>query len=191
MDLPYITLHTKDKGLFAWQDGYKDVRASELEAFLKIGKEMVRSLEAEIEARQMVSEFEHSSVSSECAEKLWKCARQVKILERLDKREAKLVASAVSVLKVKQATRDGQIYQTLLHDIYHQCSPSLVVLSAASLGKQRIVSLNARDRVRLLHYLKSNREVLTSPALDSLVRKHQIPCLPGTIGLATSMYKRS
>jgi hypothetical protein len=191
MDLPYITLHTKDKGLLAWQNGYTDVKTSELETFLKIGKEMVRSLEAEIEARQMVSELELSSASSECAEKLRKCASQIRILERLDKREAKLVASAVNVLKVEQSSRDGQVYQTLLHDIYHQCSPSLVVLSAASLGKQRIVSLNARDRVKLLHYLKSNREVLTSHALESLVRKHQIPSLPGTAGLTTSMHKRS
>lgn len=188
MDLPCITLCTKERGHFVWQDGYTDVNTSELEALLKIGKDIVCSLEAEAEARQVAVKLEQSSLVSECAEKLQKCARNTKILGRLTEREAKLITSAVSVLKSEQTSRDGRLYQTFLADVYYECGVSLVVLSAASLGKQRIVSLNARDRIALLQYLKSFRVALTSPALDSLAEKHHIPCEPGTASLTFSMY---
>ncbi|KAH8726662.1 hypothetical protein GQ44DRAFT_613312 [Phaeosphaeriaceae sp. PMI808] len=190
MELPCITLCTKEKGCFAWQNGYTDVSASELEALLKIGREIVCSLEAEVEARQLVIKLEQSSAVSECAEKLRKSAGNLKILERLDEKEAKLVASAVSVLKVEQTSRDAKLYQTFLRDVYYQCSRSLALLCAASLGKQRIISLNARDRIGLFQYLKRNQETFTSPALDSLAGKHQIPDEPGmfSLNLTVPMY---
>jgi hypothetical protein len=151
-------------------------------------RDILCSLEAEAEARQLVVKLEQSSFVSECAEKLQKCAANIKILGRLAEREAKLVAAAVSVLKVEQPSRDGRLYQTFLLDVYHECGVSLVVLSAASLGKQRIVSLNARDRVALLQYLKTCRVALTSSALDSLIEKHQIPYEPGTTRLTITLY---
>lgn len=173
MELPCIILCTKEKGHFPWQSGYTDVGDSDLETFAKISKELVFSLEAELKARQLVVKSDMPSAVLECAEKLSKSAKNIKILERLGGKEAKLVASAVDALKAEQTSRDGKLYQAFLNDIY-QCSRSLVVLCAASLGRQRVISMNSKERIALVQYFKSNQEALNSPGLDSIA-KTQIP----------------
>ncbi|KAF1922722.1 uncharacterized protein M421DRAFT_77276 [Didymella exigua CBS 183.55] len=175
MESPCIILSTEKRGSFTWKEGYEDVNDSDLETLLIISRETLYSLRSEVQARKLVLDPEQSSAVSECTEKVRKNVKNWSILERLDKKESELVDSAIKVLLSKQTTREGKCYQTFLRDVCCQCNRTLVMLCAASLGKHRIASLNAQDRTSLLQYLKQNQKALSSPALDSLAKKHQIP----------------
>ncbi|PVH92350.1 hypothetical protein DM02DRAFT_575900 [Periconia macrospinosa] len=175
MKLPCVLLRTEKKNTFAYQDGYKDVTTAELEALLELGRETIHSLEAELEARQISAKFEESTAVAECIGKLRKSMEHLKILGRLDEKSTKLVATAARILRAKPTNREGRLYQTFLCDIHRQCGREQVVLCAAGLGKQRVVCLNAQDRIRLVHFVKINTAVFASPILDALVEKCQIP----------------
>ena len=168
-------MNPEKRGSFAWQQGYQDVSDSELETLLAISREFVRSLDSEVRARQLVLGPDQSSAVFECTEKLRRTLRNWSILGRLDKKESELVGSAIKTLLLEQTTREGKCYQTFLRDVYHQCNRTLVMLCAASLGKHRIASLNIGDRASLLQYLKQSQNTFTSPALESLAKKHHIP----------------
>lgn len=180
MDSPCVLLRTKKKDWFAYQNGYEGVTTSELQTLLELGRETVRSLEAELETRQILAKLEESNAVAECTEKLRKSMGNLKILGRLDKKAMNLVTTAANILKAKQTNREGKLYQTFLRDIHHQCGREQVVLCAAGLGKQRVVCLNAQDRIRLVHYVKINTAAFASPVLSALVERCQIPNRNGT-----------
>lgn len=174
MELPCITLHTKDRDGFLNCDGYQGVVDSDLETLLQQCHEAVHSLEAEIEKRQNISRDPPLGIRESC-EKLQKSASNVRILGRLDVRDDKLVKSAVEIMTTTQKIRGSKVYQVFLQDIFRHCGSALTLLCAASLGKQRIISLNGQDRTALVHYVKCNKASLSSPALDLLAREYEIP----------------
>lgn len=174
MEPPYITLHTKDRDGFLDCDGYEGVTDSELEILLQLCREVALSLQAEIEKRQNISPDPPLGIRESC-EKLHTGAKNVRILGRLDVRDDKLVKSAVEIMTTTQTIRASKVYQVFLQDILRHCGRALTLLCAASLGKQRVISLNGQDRTALVHYVKSSKAVLSSPALDLLAREYEIP----------------
>ncbi|KZM25629.1 uncharacterized protein EKO05_0001950 [Ascochyta rabiei] len=167
------------KGInFAWQEGYKDVDDSELETLLAVSREFVCSLETELQARRLSTRPEPSKAVSDCINKLQRRIKDWNILQRLNKKETDLVHAASDALTIEQSTRDGALYQAFLRDVHRTGNRTLVLLCAASLGKQRVISLNARERTDLLQILKLTRDALAVPALDSLAQD----LLPQDIG---------
>ena len=78
-----------------------------------------------------------------------------------------------------QTNRDSKIYQLFLYDILRHSGSGLVVLCAASLGKQRVVHLSEDERVGLVSYIKNNKANLHFPALELLAQEYQIPPVNG------------
>ncbi|KAH6701338.1 hypothetical protein BKA61DRAFT_433875, partial [Leptodontidium sp. MPI-SDFR-AT-0119] len=113
--------------------------------------------------------------SKECFERLAEVVGTIRILERLSDRGAKHVDTAVDILTTSQTTRESKVYQTFLHDILRQAGRGLVVLCAASLGKQRVVQLSESDRAGLVRHVKDNKAVLHCPLLESLAGDFQVP----------------
>lgn len=187
MALPCVALRTKERDYFPFHQGYEGITNSEIETLLEQGRGTVRSLEVELEKRHIATKLESSSGVSECKEKLRKSSGDFKILGRLDNRAAGLAVAAVETLATKQTNRGSEIYQTFLGDILRHCGRGLVLLCAASLGKQRVVSLNSRDRIELVRYLKSSKTAFESPVLDLLAEEYQIP---GEDGVLCSAYVR-
>jgi hypothetical protein len=62
-----------------------------------------------------------------------------------------------------------------LYDILRHCGGGLVLLCATSLGKQRIITMNEPERIRLVQFVRTNKASLQSSTLDSLAIKYQIP----------------
>lgn len=114
-----------------------------------------------------------------CREKLCKDSGAIKILDRLSGRGPKFVDDAVQTLMTLPTTRDSKIYQLFLHDILRHSGSGLLVLCAASLGKQRVVHLAENDRVGLVSYIKDNKANLHCPALELLAEEYQIPSVNG------------
>ena len=94
-------------------------------------------------------------------------------------RGPKLVDDAVQTLMTLPTTRDSKIYQLFLHDILRHSGSGLLVLCAASLGKQRVVHLAENDRVGLVSYIKDNKANLHCPALELLAQEYKIPSVNG------------
>jgi hypothetical protein len=174
MSLPCVVLQTDRKSCFSFENGYEGITILELQTLLKLGRETVRSLEAELEKRGVVARLETSNKVKDCADKLRRTVEIIKTLERLETRGPGLVNTAVQVLETKQTSRDSKIYQAFLRDILHHCGPGTTLLCAAGLGKQRIISLNAPERTELVQYIKSHKTALESPILDKLALEYKI-----------------
>ncbi|QSS60679.1 hypothetical protein I7I51_05480 [Histoplasma capsulatum] len=109
------------------------------------------------------------------SQKLQRDAETIKILERLAGRGPQHVRDAISILKSPQSTRESSVYQLFLHDILRLCDRGLVVLCAASLGKQRVAHLAEDERTGLVGYVKENKSLLGCLALESLANDYQVP----------------
>ena len=83
----------------------------------------------------------------------------------------------VETLSTVQTSSPSKTYQAFLHDILRHCSPSLVLLCAASFGKKRIVDLGLKDRVSLLAYVRDTQLSLGSSVLETLASDYQVPLL--------------
>ena len=175
MELPCITLHTKDRDSFLHSDGYGEVTDSELETLRQQCREVVASLEAEIENRHTISHDPPTGIKESC-EKLHKSARSIRVLGRLDIRDEKLVRAGIEIMTTTQKIRGSKVYQEFLQDILRHCGAALVLLCSASLGKHRIISLNTQDRTALVHYVKGNKAFLSFSALELLAGEYKIPC---------------
>ena len=127
---PGIAFYTKDRERFCWTEGYGSVADAELEILVDQGCMAALSLEAELEKRQLQNQ------SDVCGKKLHVCAKTFEILGRLDDRAAKHVGIAVNIMKSSQSVRAFKLYQQFLYDVLRHCGPGLVLLCAASLGKQ-------------------------------------------------------
>lgn len=144
---------------------------------ITIGQENAEgSAEAEHEEQQ-VGRF-HDGIDG-CCEKLRKDSGTIKVLERLSGRGPKLVDDAVKTLTTTQTSRDSKIYQLFLHDILRHSGSGLVVLCAASLGKQRVVHLAEADKIGLVSFIKDNQTNLHCPALELLAEDYQVPSVNG------------
>jgi hypothetical protein len=175
MEAPSILMQTKDKGHFTSHGGYDGVTTSELQTLLELSRVTVRSIEAELENRQFAAQLKPKPAVTERIDKLNKTLTNLNVLGRLDQREARLVTTAVNILNIPQTTRDFKVYQAFLWDIIHHCGRGHALLCAASLGKQRVASLNAQDRIQLVHYFKINKSAFESSVLDSLATEYQVP----------------
>ncbi len=95
----------------------------------------------------------------------------IKILKHLTRRGSTHVNHAINILTASQTSRESIVYQLFLRDILRYYGLRLVVLYAASLGKQRVVHLTKKDRTGLVGYLKNNKSNLYYPALESLCQR--------------------
>jgi hypothetical protein len=174
---PGIAFYTKDRERFCWTGGYESVTDTELEILVQQGRMAVLSLEAEIEKRQLQKSPHQSEEADVCGKKLHDCAKTFEILGRLDDRASKHVDIAVNIMKSSQSVRAFKLYQQFLYDVLRHCGSGLVLLCAASLGKQRVANLTITERVSLLDYVKAKNTSLDSPNLRKLANEHQIPTL--------------
>ena len=141
MASPGIAFYTKDREKFHWTEGYGSVTDIELEVLVQQGRTAVLSLEAELEKRQLQKSTHQPGEVDACDKKLHDCARAFEILGRLDDRASKHVDIAVNVMKSSQSVRAFKLHQQFLYDVLWHCGPGLVLLCAASLGKQRVANL--------------------------------------------------
>ncbi len=188
MELPCVVLRTKDRDYFLCIDGYGGVINSELETLLQQSREVVLSLEKELEQRQVTTDLASPKGISECCEKIQKSVASLKVLERLDDRATKLITAAVETMTTQQTVHASKVYQMFLHDILRHCGRGLVLLCAASLGRQRVIKLNSRDRTQLVHYIKNHKTTLDSSTLDSLATNFEIPHDNGMLCCPCLMY---
>lgn len=171
MSVPCLLVRMPEGIFLSPQDSYEKLTISELKVLLNQGQEMQQSFAAELERRQI--SVHKSTAVTECSDKLQRTAENLQVLGRLSDKEAVLVASAKQVVQTEQTKRDSKIYRIFLDDITQLCGRSVALLCAASLGKQRIVSLNAQDRVQLVSYIKSNRHVFTFDTLTRVMESGQ------------------
>jgi hypothetical protein len=115
----------------------------------------------------------------ECQGRLSKGAEAIQILNRVPDRGVQHVMKAVGIMTTPQTTRESKVYQSFLYDILRHAGRGLVLLCAASLGKQRVVQLNALDKTSLVRHIKDNKAVLYSPVLESLAETFQAPSQEG------------
>jgi hypothetical protein len=146
---------------------------------LRQGRCAEGSVESEPEERRAQKPHDKWGGIDGCREKLLEDAAATKILERLTGRGPTLVDDAVDILVTSKTTRDAKVYQLFLYDILRHSGPGIVVLCAASLGKQRVVHLAEKDRTGLVGWIRDNKAELHSLALDSLAEEYQIPSLNG------------
>ncbi|KMP02024.1 hypothetical protein CIRG_02163 [Coccidioides immitis RMSCC 2394] len=175
MELPHVLLRTNTKDIFTYQDGYDKVTNADLLGLLNLGRETLRSLEAELEKRQIEVKDDLSNAVTECIGKFQKTLANLQILGRLDEKASQLVVAAVNALKLRPSNRDSSVYRTFLTDILRCCCRGFVVLCAASIGKQRVVTMNNDDRTRLVHYLKTHKSIFECPLLDILATTYHVP----------------
>lgn len=135
MQAPCITLHSTTQSNFRHNDGYEGVSVTDLEILLRQGREVTTSLEGELMKRHHERTSDQPGELGRCCERLHNTARELSVKERLDGRAAKQVDDAVEILTTSQTASSSKTYQAFLYDILRHCSPSLVLLCAASLGK--------------------------------------------------------
>lgn len=116
-----------------------------------------------------------------CRERLQSDAETIELLGRLYGHGATLVDAATTTLTTEHTSRESIVYQSFLQDILRHAGPGLVVLCAASLGKRRVIQLNAKDRVDLIRHVRDNKAELNSTILDSLAIQHNVPSLNGVV----------
>ncbi|RSL50345.1 hypothetical protein CEP51_015361, partial [Fusarium floridanum] len=167
MGMPRITLSTEDKTCFAYQDGYDGVATQELQELLRLGREMLVSIEAELTRRKIEALETLPTAVKTCVEKLQARMATLKILQRLDD-PANLASSAAETLNSERTDRRERIYKIFLQDLRDQCGGGTVVLCSSSLGKRRIVQLKNVERISLLGYLKSNRNTFENTILNNM-----------------------
>lgn len=180
MEAPCITIHAKQRDSFLCREGFAEVTNVELETLLQQSRDRTASLEAEFGKRQLRIPSCHSDGHDGCHEKLRKTAKMLNITDRLDDQSSKHVDTAVEILTKPQTNRAFKVYQEFLYDVLRHSSPGLVMLCAAGLGKQRITSMTAEDRVSLLNVVKEGKDSLSSSTLEVLAKDHEIPCLDST-----------
>jgi hypothetical protein len=77
-------------------------------------------------------------------------------------------SSLLSTLLPRTRQRGSKVYQLFLNDITRHCDSGLALLCAASIGKHKVISLNAQERTSLVEYIKRNRGNLDSFAVKAL-----------------------
>ncbi len=174
METPYITLHTKERANLLSGDGFEGVTDAELETLLQKSRNIVFSLEAEFEKRQLLTASTYSKEIDGYCDGLRKGFDKIKVLERLDDKAAEHVKTAVKILTTPQTIRSFKVYETFLHDILCHCGPELVLLCAACLGKPKISSLKTEHRIALLEHVKTKRLLYISPSLGRLTTKYGV-----------------
>ncbi|KAL5404961.1 hypothetical protein PMIN06_012612 [Paraphaeosphaeria minitans] len=180
MEVPNITIRTKEKDSFHWREGYTGVDDDELLNLVQQIREATASLEAEMGKRNLLVPQSDPNEHQQDHEKLYKTIKELAIMERLDKKATTHVDIAVGILTKPQTDRGCKIYQEFLHDVLRHGSPGWVMICAVGLGKQRIASMTKEKRVSLLAHVKTRKDLLSSTSLDSLAMGHKIPSLDGT-----------
>jgi hypothetical protein len=183
MESPRVFLWTKAREYFTSADGFEGTTSVELEVLLKLNEELGRSIQIELENRQVIVEQERSDGVTRCIKKIQENRRSIEILGRLDQKVSGLVETATKIMKTQQTKREPKIYHTFLHDVARQsCRGG--ALCTASLGKETILSLNSKERIELVHYLSITRAAYESPTFIELVDLYGIPH-KGTTSLST------
>lgn len=184
MEEPCISLHTKAQSSFRHTDGYEGVPITDLETLLRQGREVIASIEGELMKRQNGRASDQPGELGKCCERLHETAREINIMERVDGRAARQVNDAVEILSSVQTNPPSRTYQAFLYDVLRHCSPSLVLLCAASFGKKRIVDLGSKERVSLLAYVRDTQLSLRSSVLETLASDYRIPLLDSACALS-------
>ena len=171
-------------------DSFQNLATSELKSFLQQCRESLSLLGAELEERRVASGSNLPDGVKQCSSKIEKSATDLKILGRLDIKNSRPISVAVDILKTAQTNRASKIYQLFLTDIIRNCNRGLALLCAASIGKQRIVALNTKERTILMRHIKINMASLDSPILDPLAANYGLPVEAGKLAYKTSLFSR-
>ncbi|GKZ75204.1 hypothetical protein AnigIFM50267_003135 [Aspergillus niger] len=179
MATPSILLQTKQNGLFPSDHGYSDVSDRDLLALVELCRKTTDLMEAELVKRQIWINSSVSTVVDECFQKIRSTLSTVKTLQRLQDNNIALVENAVNTMMNPPPNRDSKLYRTFLTDILRIGHRGLVVLCAASLGKQRIVSMNKQERLHMIQCLKVNKAIFDFPILEQLATVYKVPHYAG------------
>jgi hypothetical protein len=180
MDSTSIVFRTTHGDFCSPSIDFQRLSDPELEALVQKTREATLLLETELEKRHSVISVAPPNLIIDCENKLQTTLQSFKILDRLDARAAKSVELAISVLTNEQTVRGSKVYQDFLNDIIRHCGHGLAFLCAASLGKHKIIGMNAQSRTSLVSHLRSKKTSLSSPALDSLATQYKLPPETGT-----------
>ncbi|KMU88204.1 hypothetical protein CIHG_05375 [Coccidioides immitis H538.4] len=175
MELPHVLLRTNTKDIFTYQDGYDKVTNANLFSLLNLGRKTLHLLEAELKKQQIEVKDDLSNAVTKCIRKFQKILANLQILRCLDEKAFQLVVATVNTLKLQPSNHDFSVYWTFLTDILCCCCCEFVVLCTASIGKQRVVTMNNDDRTQLVHYLKTHKSIFECPLLDILATTYHIP----------------
>ena len=190
MEYPCVSLQTNERTSFLWGDGFEGVTDAELETLHQKARDTLLSLQAEYEKRQFPASSPPRGIGGQC-DSLHKGFNTIEVLERLDDKAAEHVEASVKILITEQSIRPLKIYRAFLHDVLRHCGPELVLLCAACLGKPKIVSLKAEDRVSLLNYMKAKKLSFSSPVLGRLATEYDIPQSSMTKGIDAQWHESS
>ena len=97
LELLCIILCTKDKDYSVNCNDYSTVIDAKLETLLQQSRNAVTSLQAELKRWQKISHDPPDAIKR-CCEKLYKTARNIRILGRLEAREEQLTKAAVEIM---------------------------------------------------------------------------------------------
>lgn len=147
-----------------------------------------------VREQSLSQHFDVPQAIHEACQKIYHLSSEVRVLGRLDDKRSKLASSAVRVMTLSQTARPFKIYQSFLFDVHRASGGSggsggsMVVLSSASLGKDKIVQLNAKARTALVEYIARHKSSLDSPALCSLAADFKVPRNEGLLREETTEY---
>lgn len=194
MDTPHLIMQTRGKHISS-RNSYDDVTTTDLQEFLRLGRETVLSLEDELARRKVSATDTLPSAVKACIEKLQATMYNLSVLNRLDVPTG-LAAAAAETLKNERTDRREKVYRQFLVDVQQQCGGGAVVLCSSSLGKRRIVELKNSERIFLLGYLKGNYNSFKHAILDNLAASHGILTIasaptPGSSNAQPSAYSIS
>jgi hypothetical protein len=179
MEYPSILLQTRQRGSFLYDRGYEDIPDADLIILLKLAQRTVESLETELVRRHVWIDAKQSTVVDECVQKMRKTLSTVKTLQRLEDKAGLLVENAVNIVVNQPMNRDAKLYSVFLSDVLRIGSRGLFVLCSASLGKQRIVTMNGEERLQLIRCITANKTIFECPILESLATLHRVPYQDG------------
>ena len=177
MDSPRITLHTTAHSNFRHIDGYEEVSFTDLEILLRQSREITASLEGELTRRKRGRTLNESVELGRFYNRLHNTVEELNVKERLDNKAVEQVNDAVKILTTAQTESPLIKYQTFLHDILRHCSPSLVLLCAASFTRTEVIRMKSNSRVDILAYIKDTQFSLDSSVLKTLANQYEMPSL--------------
>jgi hypothetical protein len=172
MKYPSIAFSLDSQTTSLPSQGFSQLANQDLQSLLDQSNDLSASLAHEIEKRQLTT---HLVGVEEQIQRLHKTAKNLGILQRLDRRSLRYVNTAVQTMKLPQENKAFKVYSDFLSDVLRHSSPGMVLICAVGLGKQRTANMTAKDRVGLIQYIIEKKDWLSSSALDTLARAHAIP----------------
>jgi hypothetical protein len=111
----------------------------------------------------------------EACKRIHKLSEDIRVLGRLTETKSTLASAAIRMMDTPQTERPFKVYQEFLCDVRRTAGWPMVVLSSASLGKDKVIRLKAELRTILVGYIARHARSLESPGLLALTVAFGVP----------------